>query len=1575
MNGMKKVFRWLGVALATPILLFGVLTVLLYMPPVQQFVLQKAADKASDLMGMQARIGRVRITPFFDFSLENFIATQGKDTVLDVQCLVADVPFRPLMDGEVQLNGLELKGAKVNTLQLIESVKIQGVLEYLALDSRGIFLREQQVKVQHLQLKSADLQVLLRDSVPEGTTSTPTHWKIDLQKVQLADTQLRLLMDSMRIQLGVGKGELKKLRLNLEDNSYQVAEAQLSHSAFALDLNALQPAEGLDFQHLALDSVELDARSIFNQGPVVKAEIKSGQLKERSGLKVNSLSGLWEMDAATMHAKSLELTTPYSIIALNADVDFNALDELKNEGQMNVLLDAELGREDLLLAMGPALAKEVKPLYPDRKLLAKMKMTGNLQRLGLSDTYLHLRDAVKADLSGTIDFPTDDIQRKGEIRLDATTQNLDFLLPMLNLKGAVIPHGMMAKGDVQFQGTQYGFDGLIRQGRGLLQMQGTYNALSERYEADLHLDSLNVHDFLPQDSIFFFSGDVMAQGQGFDLYAARTTADVQAQIRQLQYGAHNFLGVGADLQLAEHQLRGTISSDNRYLELQGNIDGYLMKDSVGALLDVEVKKLDLKQLEVARDSMVWAFHFSAEAQTNAVDSLMAKASLTDVRVATPKRTFTPKNLHTRALLQPDTVFLHAEAGDFYLDVQTQEGVDSLMARLDTLQTLFKRQYEQKQFSITEVQSAWPHSCVKLRSGSDNPFSNFFMYKGYAFKKLNLHFDVSPEEGLDGDLDIYSLRADSILLDTIRLEVAQLDSVLRFNGKIRNNRRNPQFVFNSQLVGRLMSDGAMARMYLYDAKNRLAVDLATRARFVEEGLRFTFHPDQPMLAYQHYNLNKDGFVLWRDNGQIEGDMSILTDEGMGLIFKAHPQEGQQQNMHLQLCQLNLEQFTNVLPYVPRISGIMNGELTASQPFEGQLTANGLLKFLNLEYEGSPMGENIEVALAYEPKGGNVHELLGTLRRNGEFVTTVGGDYNGNTGTLDLETILYRFPAEMVNGFIPDHIAGMSGIMEGNFHIEGSTNAPIINGTLTTDSVFLYSEPYAMNLRVENKSMNIRNSRLSLQNTGLFSDKNDKMTLNGTVDFCNLEEILLNLSMRANNFNIIDKPRNSQTLLYGKVFVDANATLSGPLDELRLRGSINLLGNTDVTYVLKDSPLTVEDRLSELVTFVDFNDTVQVDREVAHRELSGIDANLNLQIDEGAKISCDLSNNRESYVDLIGGGALLLRFTPEGKMLLTGRYTINSGEMKYEMPVIPLKTFQLGSGSYVEFTGDMMNPKLNIAATERNRTSVTNGEGAASRSVEFEVGVLITNTLNDMGLEFTIEAPEDLTVQNELASMSKEMKGRLAVTMLATGMYMAENNGSGGLNMSSALNSFLQSEISSIAGNALQSIDVSFGMEDGTTRDGRTSTDYSFRFAKRLWGNRVSIVIGGKVSSNAQYDNGSFIDDISLEYRLDNSGTRYVRLFHEKNFDTFLDGEIQETGAGIVLRKKMTRFGELFIFRNSRQREQINQNRERRRERLEQERQGDAENETENHHHHHESLLLEQAEKQRKELDEKQEKKNE
>ena len=283
---------------------------------------------------------------------------------------------------------------------------------------------------------------------------------------------------------------------------------------------------------------------------------------------------------------------------------------------------------------------------------------------------------------------------------------------------------------------------------------------------------------------------------------------------------------------------------------------------------------------------------------------------------------------------------------------------------------------------------------------------------------------------------------------------------------------------------------------------------------------------------------------------------------------------------------------------------------------------------------------------------------------------------------------------------------------------------------------------------------------------------------------------------------------------------------------------------------------------------------------------------------------------NYVDLMGGGELRMRYNSEG-LSLKGRYTLSNGEMKYSLPVIPLKTFTIQNGSYVEFTGDPMNPRLNITATERVKANVGQ-EGTQGRSVAFDCGVVITKTLSDMGLQFIISAPEDTNTNSELQAMSEEERGKIAVTMLTTGMYLADGN-TNAFSMNSVLSAYLQSEINNITGSALKTLDLSVGLDNTTDATGESHTDYSFKFSKRLFNNRLKIQIGGKVSSGHSADLGqtqSFFDNVTMEYRLDQNSTKNVKLFYRQNVYDWLDGYTDVYGGGFVWRKKMNSLLDVF-----------------------------------------------------------------
>ncbi|KAA6317928.1 hypothetical protein EZS27_031995, partial [termite gut metagenome] len=392
--------------------------------------------------------------------------------------------------------------------------------------------------------------------------------------------------------------------------------------------------------------------------------------------------------------------------------------------------------------------------------------------------------------------------------------------------------------------------------------------------------------------------------------------------------------------------------------------------------------------------------------------------------------------------------------------------------------------------------------------------------------------------------------------------------------------------------------------------------------------------------------------------------------------------------------------------------------------------------NLTYEKQLIGD-MSLGLVWLPDDMGKHYVQSFLSYQGSEVLTAEGAFYGSEekSYIDAKVEWEHFPLHIINVFIPGGLATFSGDMDGECLITGASSQPSINGKLMLDKVSIDAHQYGAHFNLDDRAVQITNNRMVFDNFSIYTTRNNPFVINGSIDFQEISHPRADLTLHANNYTLLDARRKHGSLLYGKVFVDVNSTIKGHLESLVMRGNMNVRGNTDATYVLADSPLTIQDRLGDLVTFTPFADTLSTGKEKTQTVLvKGLDVLMAVHIDQAARLKTDLSADRSSRIELEGGGDLSFQYTPRGDMTLTGRYTLHSGLIKYAFSVIPLKEFTIKDGSYMEWTGNMTDPKLAFKAAERVRTSVMREDGS-SRMVSFDVSMEIRNRLEH--LETVIE----------------------------------------------------------------------------------------------------------------------------------------------------------------------------------------------------------------------------------------------
>lgn len=1516
---IKKALKWLGITVATPIALFLLLAILLYIPPVQNFAVHQVANYLSGNLGMDVRIDKVRLAFPLDLAVHHMTAVEKGDTLLNADRLRLNVKLMPLFEGRADVDGFELYGLVIDTKSYISDTRIKGHAGQLTAAAHGVDWEKELVNLDHARLHDADIYVTLSDTAKKDTTESKAKWNIAVKKVDIERSKVHLQMpgDSMRIYANLGRAALRGGAFDTGRNYYAVKTLQLQDCDVNYDIPYIKPVAGIDPNHIAVKrlTLMLDTLSYNNEG-VLRAGLRGLTLHEKCGLDVTRLSGSVYMDTMQLRLPALQLRTPASRIDADVAFDFKAFSAGKG-GHCQAMVDASIGYDDIRTLTTGYVDKAYLRALPHKPLAIKGTVSGNIDHLRLPSLTLNMPGVLQASANGYTNYVTKD-WRNGKFNFNLRTKSLAAVRQLMpaSLKQSInVPDGLSLRGKAAFNGNRYDADIKAGIGRGSLAAKAKLDVKRETYKVVATAHQLPIASIVRGVPVGPFSGSLRASGSGWDVMSPRASLTADAKVNALSYERYPLGGISVKANLRGGKAVAHFEADNPLLQGNGHIEALLGRHNYEVAVKASLPNIDLKKLGVTTDTLYFGTDIDIKATANkAFTAYALSGSIANNHFTTQRMSAMAKDILFDLATSRDTTTANISAGDLRLRLGAKGDIPHLGTHLARFANELQKEAKTYNIDQERLKTYLPVMAFYLDAGRDNPLYNIARMKGYSFSSAYVNLNTDPHVGMTGDARMGALNVGALLLDTIDTHIFQDSTGVQMRGLVKNGKKNPN-PLEVRMRSYVMRSGAGIELSYYDSEGERGVDVGLQAALVDGGLNIHLYPENPVLAYRNFKVNKNNYIFLGKDNSIRADVDLLADDGTGLKIYGEPKDSVN-DLTVSVNQVNLGELSAVLPYMPKLSGMLSGDVHVTDDSQHkQLSAMASLTADNFKYEDMPLG-NVGIDAVYLPKTGGEHQASAFISSNGKEVLACNGTYfDRNGGTFEGDAQLHDFPLQMLNGFMASTDVALKGIAGGDLRVNGSLDKPVINGSLDLDSAHIYSDVYGFDLRTDERALDIKDSRIIFSDYRLFSTGKEPMVLNGTFDMSDFERMRMDFAMRANNFELINTRKKAQSMLFGKVYANYVGTLKGTTDNLSLRGKLEVLDRTDVTYILKDSPLSVDDRLHDLVQFTNFKDstqTVQPEKAVD----GGMDITMGISISDAAIFHCNLSDDGQSYVKLEGGGDMTLRMTQQGDMRMTGLFTTNSGEMKYQLPVIPLKTFQIVQGSYVQFTGDVMNPTLNIAAKERTKAVVT--ENDKQRSVAFDVGVKITKPLNDMGLEFTIEAPEDLNIQNQLASMSAEQRGKAAVTMMATGMYMTDETmmSGSGFKANNALNAFLQSEIQNIAGSALKTIDINLGVESGTSQTGTSTTDYSFQFAKRFWGNRISVIIGGKVSTGADATNSaeSFINNVSVEYRLDQGATRYVKAFYDRDTQDPLEGQLTKTGAGLVLRRKTDKLGELFIFRN-------------------------------------------------------------
>ncbi len=1560
------------------LLLVVLLPVALYIPWVQNIAKDYACDYASRETGLEISIDRILLKFPLDVSVDSLLVLdEQRDTMVRADNLTASVAVMPLLKLDVEVDRAQLTHGSYRMVAEDSSMVLSAHVQHCDIDGVSVDLNCNKVNLGRGTLRGGDIhldyyphKVVTECDTTESQPWTVRAYHLDLEDINYSMTMLPTI-DNMQVHVAsasltdgiVDTGEktvdVRSLAIDSTSVNYLYPADKFaadyaaahpvpadtlcnpadtipwtikadslslsrSNAVYAMTGAKLVPGRGLNMQYIDVDDVNIAIDNFYNRGTDIALALTTLTLSETgSGLDLLEGKGDITFSNNLIALEKTRLRTLMSDINIDAHVDLSIADNV-NTGYIQVSTDSKIALQDITHIM-PELAPMLKTIPQVEPIALRGDISGNASRVDLGDFTVELPRYARATVTGTLNNPTDFDKMQGDINLDARFDNINFVKPTLldkAMQKQVNFPPMTLSGTAHINRGSVAGDATMTVSGGKLVGKGSFNSHGNEYSVDATFNNFPVKAIAPLSGTDNLTATIHASGKGFDFLSPGTRINADVNLAGVNYNNALYRNLNASVSMNGGDLTAYITSANDNcrinLDVTGTVTGnhYLM-DARGDIGDLDLAALGLYKGECrGKGSIVGYCDVDLDAKTYDVSVDVNGLDWT----LDGDNFFADKAAATFVSNDQGTNFTF-DNEDNHLTFSSASGLDTLIKRFNRSSDIAMGQYKNRSINIDTLQGALPQFNLSMQMGTDGLVQRYVQQRGIDWRQVELEVKNDSTIFIDGS--VLGVSMDGTNIDTLTLHATQWNKYLAFNAHMGNRAGTMDEFAQVTLRGGIRGSTIDFLATQENIKHEMGYRVGVNATLTDASVDMHFFPHEPIIGYRKWTINDSNYVnLDYTTRMLDANLKLESDSSVVALTTQRAPGATTEDILLNIDNLRLEEWTKFLPNMDPMTGVLNADLDVK--FDGHaLDGTGVLDLKNFVYNGMPEGDfTVNTTFGLDPATGGTR-LNADLLVDGSHVALAYGSLTDDKDSpLNLNMKLDRFPLRKVSAFIPGRLLLLRGYAQGELAVTGSTDSPRINGYVEGDSAYITLPRYGSSLRLCDDKLSINDNVINFDNYRIIGLNDNAVSINGKVDARDLDNMIIDLTAAGRNVQFIGSEQRGFSEIFGKAYADIDASVRSRYNNMLVRADLTLLTGSNITYVLQDEINSLTSQVDEsMVTYVNLKDTVGGSDVLMTAAGTASSTNImaNITVQQGAKINAYLSTDGKDRATIDGSGTLKYSLDFAGKDALTGTYTIESGNFRYSPPLISQKNFDITAGSKVVWTGDMLNPQLDITATERVKTSVST-DGGGSTPVEFLVTASVGGTLGVIDLNFDLSTESDLTVSNELQSMSDVQRSQAAINLLLYNTYSGTNSAGSvnNLTASAALFSFVQSQLNSWASKTLKGVDLSFGINQYESSSGSgTETSYSYRLSKNLFNDRFKIVVGGEYSTDASAEENfanNLVSDISFEYSLNNTGSKYVRLFRHAATESILEGQVVETGVGFVMKRKVESLKSIFAGRS-------------------------------------------------------------
>jgi translocation and assembly module TamB len=1367
---------------------------------------------------------------------------------------------------------------------------------------------------------------------------------VDLNKLQLNNTTTKIIFGRSQ-QAAVAAKEIGKDLKAQANNPWRIRVSDVSFANNFIQYNDNnQPRQpyGMDYAHLNIQDMSLQAKEALFSPAIIQASIKGAAFREqKSGTVVRQLQTDLVYDDTHTSLENLYLQTDRSILKRNVLLRYTSIAAMAARPG-DIYLDADIDRSIVavrdVLMFAPAL-RLLPPFKGNEGEIFNIDATvhgyikdlsiPNLNVSGFRNTSLAMSGRIKG-------LPSTDAYYDLTInRLNTTKNDLITFLP----KGAIpntvrLPENINASGN--FRGTPFSYNThlIAKTNKGNVDLVATMNG--DRYKMRVVSQGLDLGYIMTQPNIGRVSMHADISGNGFDYQ--KSPIDINAYVSSAYVNGYNYHNVKFVGNLRNGVLtgKGDVKDSNADLDFAVTSDLKLKSPSLDLKLSVD--SLNLNALGFS--SVPFKIHGDININMPSLNmaSLNGNATITNVVFIRNGQRYTIDTITLAAT--PNSISLRSEVG-----IADLKGSYNLTELAYAVQNIINQYYKIPDYKPQPLttQQDWTLTAIIFPS----PVLFAFMPDMKGTDTISLRAALNTAQN---DLQLLArtrkLNFAGQSIDSLTVNAGTTGNQFLYSASALSAGSKSFKVYRTSVTGNLMNDLLSIKLDVKDRNNKSRYQVAGVAASIPGGYRFSLAQDSVMFDYDRWSVGAGNYIQSTDAGLLVHNFVI--SKGNQMLGANSRTNVPNSPIDLQFSNFEISTITRIADQEQLLmGGTINGTAVVSN-FDKNPVFTSDLQVRDFNYKGDTLG-NIAAKINNQTENTLAADITLSGAKNDVHLN---GSYIISSQSLDMKLDMRRFDLSSIKPFLTDQLRDIGGGISGTMDVKGKISAPDLNGHIRFDSAFVAPALLGERFTLPNQDLRITPQGIRLDHFVIKDSSGGEAVIDGSIATTDFSDFEYDFYLTASNFRLLNTKRTSNSEFWGKLNVDVDLAVYGNMKTPTLEGNLRVNKETNLSVVLPGSNPEVVSR-EGVVRFVDMDnptDSIFVNAQnpfdsiVNKLDVAGLDLAATIETDTSAQFNLIVNDLTGDVLSMRGRADLAAGIDRSGKISLTGNFELSSGSYDLTFEFIRRK-FDIQRGSMVTWTGDptqaivnvtaiyvansspinLVAPQLDAATTEVNRFK---------QRLPFNVMLYLNGQILEPTISFDIQLPTGyaaawkevdeklIQVRRDQAELTKQV-----FALLILGRFVQDNpfqDAGAGVTIASlarqSVSQLLTSQLNAWAGSLLPGFGLNFGvvsMEDYTTGELRNRTDLTVSVTRNMFNDRVRVTIGsnfeleGPANSNANASPASgFASDVAIDYLISKDGKYILRAYRRNAYEVLVEGQAVETGLRFILSMDYDKFRELF-----------------------------------------------------------------